>query len=328
MQNFDEIDWKALTYEQRDQLLWERYAAYEKTIADRGGKRPKKEGYMMERIASIDNLREADHDAQIGKAKRTVKVKGVEKRVPNKHIRRHNKKAEQELRDLQLMILTLEFPDPGFTKDRIKSDAGKIREIIKQHFYPWHILEHAIMRVATPYICKSLITDTCACIRGKGLHFGARRVKEKLRRHPELKWFWKTDYKKYYQSLPHEAVRAGFERLFKDKAFLKLIDLVILSFNCGDEIIDLLTDEQKRFERNPYWRYFEPDPRQSFQESDRPQDEARREEAGLFQLLRRCDGNGKNQSRSNKRYAQIHRGVLQDGACSQGNGICLTDRRE
>lgn len=328
MVRFEDIDWRSLTYEQRDRLLMERYAAYEKTIADRGGKRPKREGFIMERIANIDNLRAADHEAQLGKAKRLVTINGTPKRIPNKHIRRHNQNAEQELRDLQLMILTLDFPDPGFREERIKTDAGKVRDIIKQHFYPWHILEHAIMRVATPYIIRSLITDTCACIKGRGLHFGAARVKNTLRRHPELKWFWKTDYKKYYQSLPHRLVRGGFERLFKDKAFLRLIDIVILSYDSGEGINEVLKNEREKFERNPYRRYFKPDTRQSFQESDRPCNEAEREEESILQLLRRCDGVGKNKSRSHKGYAQVHRGVLPVGACGQSHGICLKDRNE
>ena len=236
--------------------------AYERHIAEKnGGKRPKREGFIMERIASIDNLREADKEAQRGKAKRLIYVKGQPKRIPNKHIRRHNLNAEAELRKLQLMILTLHFPDPGFLSDFIKTDAGKVREIIKQHFFPWRILQHAIMRVVSPYIFKSLIMDTCACIKGKGLHFGVQRVKKKLRRHPELKWFWKTDFKKYYQSLPHELVRQGFESLFKDKLFLQLIDMVVLCYDSGDGIQEQLEQEIKKNERNPYWGSIKPNHR-------------------------------------------------------------------
>lgn len=316
MKRFDEINWLALTDDEIDRLLVERYAEYERAIADRGGKRPKREGFIMERIATMENLRAADHDAQIGKAKRLVKINGTPKRVPNRHIQRHNQNAEKELRDLQKMILTLTFPDPGFKEEDIKTDAGKVRMIIKQHFYPWHILEHAIMRVISPYIHKSLIMDTCACIKGKGLHFGARRVKEKLRRHPELKWFWKTDYKKYYQSIPHEVLRAAFRRLFKDEAFHKLIDIVILSYDSGDGIIEILEDEQKKFERNPYRRYFKPDTGEFVEKPGGSCNETEREEERIFLLLRRRSGTGKDESRSHTGHAQIHRGIIKVGTGS------------
>ena len=95
--------------------------------------------------------------------------------------------------------------------------------------------------------------DTFACIKGKGLHFGVKRVQRTLRRHPELKWFWKTDFKKYYQSLPHDLVRSSLERLYKDKMFLRLIDMVILAYDSGEEIIKELENEIIRNQRNPYW---------------------------------------------------------------------------
>lgn len=193
MKTLKEIDWSKLSYEEIDSLLAERVCEYEMHIA-LNGKRPKREGFIIERVANIDNLRDADREAQKGKKKRRIICNGRIKRVPDKHIRRHNKNAEQELRDLQMMILTMKFPKPQYRLDRIKSDAGKVRDIVKQHYYPWRILQHAVLRVTSPYICKSLIEDNFACIKGKGLHYGMERVKNKLRRHPEFKWFWKTDF--------------------------------------------------------------------------------------------------------------------------------------
>lgn len=195
---FEDIQWESMTYEEIDSLLIERIRIYEEAIAMRGGKRPKREGFIMERIANIDNLRLADRKAQEGKAKRLIIVNGKEVRIPNKYIQAHNENAEAELRELQKMILTLKFPPPNYRSEYLRTDAGKVRELIKQNYYPWRILQHAIMLVVSPRIFASLIMDTFACIKGKGLHFGVKRVQRTLRRHPELKWFWKTDFKKYY----------------------------------------------------------------------------------------------------------------------------------
>lgn len=71
-----------MTYEEIDSLLIERIRIYEETIALRGGKRPKREGFIMERIANIDNLRLADRKAQEGKTKRVIIVNGKEVRIP------------------------------------------------------------------------------------------------------------------------------------------------------------------------------------------------------------------------------------------------------
>lgn len=40
---------------------------------------------------------------------------------------RHNLHPEEDLRALQLMILTLDFPAPDYSVMRVKSDAGKVR---------------------------------------------------------------------------------------------------------------------------------------------------------------------------------------------------------
>ncbi len=265
-----------MTYEEIDSLLIERIRIYEETIALRGGKRPKREGFIMERIANIDNLRLADRKAQEGKTKRVIIVNGKEVRIPNKYIQAHNENAEAELRDLQKMILTLKFPPPNYRSEYLRTDAGKIRELIKQNYYPWRILQHAIMLVVSPRIFASLIVDAFSCIKGKGLHFGVKRVQRTLRRHPELKWFWKTDFKKYYQSLPHNLVRSSLERLYKDKTFLRLIDMVILAYDSGEEIIKELENEVIRNQRNPYWGSVKPDFRKSRNKFHRPQDEAER----------------------------------------------------
>jgi hypothetical protein len=197
----------------------------------------KRKGYILEKIADLDNLRAADHDAQSGKVK------------TNRYIREHNRHAEDDLLKLRQMILTLKFPVNDYEIMSIQSDAGKVREIVKQKYFPWRILHHAIMRVIGPDLYNSLIYDTSACIKGKGLLFGARRVKMFLRRYPEYKYCVKTDFKKFYQSIPHETLLNALRRKFKDERFIKLIELTILNYDSGIESI--LEDERQK--RNHNW---------------------------------------------------------------------------
>jgi len=183
----------------------------------------KRKGYMIEKIADMDNLRAADLEAQAGKVKK------------NRFIRRHNEHAEENLHKLQQMILNLDFPPPNFTSMEFVSDAGKKRSIIKQSYFPWRILHHAIMRVIEPDFTKNYIHDTSACIKGKGLHFGVKRMKMFLRRFSEYKWFVKTDYKKFYESIPHEVIINALRRKYKDERFIKLVKITILSYNSDIE---------------------------------------------------------------------------------------------
>lgn len=211
---------------------------------------PKRKGYLIEKIADMDNLRAADKEAQAGKVKK------------NRHIRRHNLHVDEDLQRLQKMILTLDFPEAVYRDMDLHNDSGKDRKIAKQNYYPWRIFHHAVMRVIGKDLYRSLIADTFACVPGKGLHYGVKRLKMMLRRYPEYKWFWKVDYKKYYQSIPHEVAMQAFRRKFKDKRFLALMELAIFNYDSGQEIIDILNAEQRKKARCAHRSLSKPDNRQ------------------------------------------------------------------
>ncbi|WP_298072217.1 reverse transcriptase [uncultured Bacteroides sp.] len=259
----NDMDWRSMTQEEIDVMIAQRIDADRKRIEANGGKRPKRAGYILERMAEMDNLRAADKEAQDGKVRK------------NRFIRRHNLHPEADLRALQLMILTLDFPAPDYSVMSLRSDAGKVRDIVKQKYFPWRILHHAIMRVIGEDLYKSLIYDTSACIKGKGLHFGVRRMKRFLRRYSEYTWFVKTDFKKFYQSIPHELVLASLRKKFKDERFIRLIEVAVLSYDSGTEVIKILENEVERKKRSSHWSVYQPAHRQLCGQPDRPCNEGK-----------------------------------------------------
>lgn len=195
----------------------------------------KRIGFVLEKIADMDNLREADRQAQIGgKANRC------------REIRLHNVNAEKDIEELNKMILTLTFPAHRYKKMRRVSDKGKVRDIINEAYFPWKILGHAIYQIIGPIMERSFITDTSCCIKGKGVFFGVRRVKKFTRLHKAMKWSVKNDCKKYYQSVSHEYFIKAIEHKFKDKRLIKLIEISALDIDCGEEIRKELEDERNR----------------------------------------------------------------------------------
>lgn len=289
-----EIDWQSLSPEEIDRVLQLRVDDYERRIAERGGKRPKREGYVIERLALISNLRIADSEAQAGKLK------------ANRGIRRHNLRAEHDLRLLQKMILTLKFPPVRYTIMFRKTDAGKVREIAKQSYFPWRILHHDIMLVIGSRLYGSLIMDTFACIKGKGLHFGVKRIKKFIRLNPEYRWFWKTDFKKYYQSLPHEVIRSGLERKVKDSQFIKLVEITLFSYESSEEIELLLEEEALRKERCADWCLYKPTSRQFRTYRDRSLHEGGVESERILSVQRRYNRLRKDQRRGAATNEGIH----------------------
>lgn len=210
----------------------------------------KRKGHILERIADMENLKAADKQAQAGKVKK------------NRAIRRHNLHAEEDLKSLQRMILELDFPDPGYEGLMVHNDCGKTRRIDRQKYFPWRILHHAIMNVIGTDLYRSLIHDCFACVPGKGPHFGVKRMKMMLRRYPEYRWYWKTDYKKYYQSIPHDVILSVFTRKFKDPRFLKLMEVAILNYETEQDILDMLDDETEQKARRANRRLYKSADRQ------------------------------------------------------------------
>lgn len=64
--DISDIDWRSLSCSEIDALLSARIERYESAIRINGGKRPKREGHIIERIATMDNLLAADDTAQKG----------------------------------------------------------------------------------------------------------------------------------------------------------------------------------------------------------------------------------------------------------------------
>lgn len=167
----------------------------------------------------------------------------------NRFIRRHNARAEEDLKELQRMILEEDWPEVTYSKLIVHNDNGKDRDIARQNFFPWKILQHAIIRVIGLDIYRNIIADSFACVPGKGLHYGVKRLKKMLRKNPEYKFFWKADYKKYYQSIPHDVLKTNLERKFKDRRFIRLMEITILSYTPEQDILDSLEYERNRTEK-------------------------------------------------------------------------------
>lgn len=203
---------------------------------------PKRKGHILEQIADMDNLLAADKAAQAGKKK-------------NRYIRRHNLRQKEDLEVLQGWILNPEtLPEAKYKPMTLLNDNGKQRTIGRLDFFPWHVLHHSIMRVVAPIMLKSLIDDTFACVPGKGLHYGVKRMSMMLRRYPEQRWFWKVDYKKYYESIPHETIEAAFRHKFKDEKFMLLVKKSILNYDSGETIKSLLDAEYRKRARYSHRR--------------------------------------------------------------------------
>lgn len=114
----------------------------------------KRIGNLFNRIISYENLVRAEKKARLGKTKRY----GVKKfdRNPYKNLVRLQK---------------------ALIEDTYRTSEYKEREIYRLPYYPDRIVHHAIMNVIEPYLVSRFTADTFNCLKGRGIHYGVKRLK-------------------------------------------------------------------------------------------------------------------------------------------------------
>lgn len=178
----------------------------------------KRIGRIWDKVISYENLLQAHMRAR-------------QKKGYYKAVQEINENPEKYLRKLHEMLKNGEYKieyEDYIHKTII--DKGKEREIMKLPYYPHRIVQWAIMLQIQDRFLKTLILDTYASIEGRGLHFGAKRVKNLVYRYPEnTRYCLKLDMKKYYPSIDNKILFEIIKTKIKDKFILNLIHNIIFS---------------------------------------------------------------------------------------------------
>ena len=209
----------------------------------------KRAGHLFAAVLDRENLRFAFWKAARGKCARP-------------DCREYRANLDAELGLLADGLASGSYPVGNYSRFLIHDP--KEREICAAPFGE-RVLHHALMNVCEPWFDKWLVFDTYACRRGKGQMAAVRRAQHFARRHT---WFLKCDIRKYYDSIPHDRLRALLRRKFKDADILGWFDRIIGTYEtapgCGLPIGNLMSqhfanlylDALDRRHR-PYVRYMD-----------------------------------------------------------------------
>lgn len=167
----------------------------------------------MNEICSIENFSLADKRARKGK-----KCK--------REIQAFDDNRDELLLKLQMMLLNKTFKTSNYHVFKKVVDNGKEREIYRLPYYPDRILHHAIMNVIEPIFFKTFTTDTYSCIKGRGIHSAAEKVKFAIRQ-PDAEYVLKLDVRKFYPSVDHDELKSVIRHKIKDNDLLWLLDEII-----------------------------------------------------------------------------------------------------
>jgi RNA-directed DNA polymerase len=102
--------------------------------------------------------------------------------------------------------------------------------------YRDRVVQHSLCdNVLGPLLDGKLIYDNCASRRGKGTHFGLKRLSEFMRRHYHCHgtagWILKGDISAYFYSIKHSILKARLYKYIADPEIIHLLDLIIDSTN-------------------------------------------------------------------------------------------------
>lgn len=172
----------------------------------------KRIGNLYQQICSLDNLQLADTKACKGKGWQY----GVQLHIKNR---------KQNIVRLKAMLDNKTYATSPYTIFKIYEP--KEREVYRLPFFPDRIIHHAIMNVLEKIFVSVFTADTYSCIKGRGIHAAAGKLKTALVDQPGTMYCLKLDIKKFYPSIDHDVLKQLLRRKIKDKDLLWLLDEII-----------------------------------------------------------------------------------------------------
>lgn len=187
------------------------------------------------------NMIQAQYKAQQGKGERTEITKFNENIIENL--------------DALYWMLRDETYIPG--EYRIKTIyEPKERVIMIAPFYPDRIVHHCIINVLGRFWTNFFISNTYACIKGRGIHKCMEDVHIALVTDKKgTKYCLKIDIKKFYDNVNHAALKAIIRMTIADEQLLRLLDKIIDSN--GKDIGLPIGNFTSQYLANLYLAYFD-----------------------------------------------------------------------
>jgi hypothetical protein len=122
---------------------------------------------------------------------------------------------------------------PENIREMIVDDGPKIRIVQAPRVY-YRIGCHVIMVVVEKYVNPTLIVNTAASIKGRGMHWLYHRMTEDYDNVPELMdFYYKNDIKGYYDNISQERMKRIIRQYIADPVVLGFLDNFITLLKSG-----------------------------------------------------------------------------------------------
>lgn len=197
----------------------------------------KRKGNLFENIISIENLQLADSKAQKGKKYQ-------------KGIRRHNKKRELNILNLHISLKEEKYKTSKYSIFPIYEPKKRIISVLE--YYPNRIVHWAIINYLQNIFTNCFISQTCSCIKFRGIHKALKILAKYLREEKGTTYCLKIDIKKFYPSVNKQILKKKLRTKLKDRKLLNLLDEIIDSNEQGLPLGNLLSSWFANFYLNDF----------------------------------------------------------------------------
>lgn len=148
-----------------------------------------------------------------------------------KQVQQFSKNASELLNQIQQSVINGTFQTSPYRQKTIYEPKKRIIYILP--FNPDRIVHHAVINVLKPYYTQYFISDSYACIEGRGQHAAVQRCMTALRRN---KYCMEGDIHHFYPSIWHDKLFTQYKEKLRDLKFLEILEENIYSFPGGRNI--------------------------------------------------------------------------------------------
>ena len=190
---------------------------------------------LYEKIISEENLRKAFMEASKGKRNR----KDIQKILQN---------LDFHVEQLRAILEAEQFM-PAYHKKQEINDGFKMKKrfIIKPFYKYEQVVHHAIVQILAPtdeaiakdptlkkVINRGAYEFTCGSVKGRGAHYGKRYIERWIRNdRKNTKYVLKIDIRHFFESIPHDKLKAKLRTVIADEKTLRLLDRIIDAVDDG-----------------------------------------------------------------------------------------------
>lgn len=122
---------------------------------------------------------------------------------------------KEEYADIIYSILATGHFDYSKFITRDIFERGKKRHLCYSRTFPDRVIQHAVLQVVGPILLKTCNKDTYAAQKGRGTHKCSMNLRKALRSDTELKYYFKGDIHKYFDSIDREVLFKLIKRKIK-----------------------------------------------------------------------------------------------------------------